>query len=140
MPDYDFWLRLGLYGRFIRVPRVLAGFRVHEGSQTYSQTTVERAAEPVLIVAGVLNTDTSLTLSLDLKQRAMASAHLVSAQLHLRAGRLGDALNNIQAAMSYSLITVFALYSVRLLFNAAFNRFFHRLLWTMRAMLGKSNG
>src|SRR3982751_4725798 len=33
-PDLDFWLRLSLVGNFLRIPKVLAGFRVHEGSAT----------------------------------------------------------------------------------------------------------
>ena len=32
--DFDFWLRLGLYGRFVRVPHVLARHRIHAQSAT----------------------------------------------------------------------------------------------------------
>jgi glycosyltransferase involved in cell wall biosynthesis len=48
-PDLDFWLRLSLVGNFLRIPKVLAGFRVHEGSATYQSTNVSRADEPVLM-------------------------------------------------------------------------------------------
>lgn len=33
-PDFDFWLRLGLCGRYANVPRVLGNFRQHPGSIT----------------------------------------------------------------------------------------------------------
>jgi glycosyltransferase involved in cell wall biosynthesis len=139
MPDYDFWLRLALHGRFIRLPQVLAGFRVHEGSQTYSQTTPERADEPVRIVTNVLNDSAINAFGADLKRRAMASAHLVSAQLHLRAGRVKEAVDHIRIAKKYSLIAVLAPHNLRILFNAVFNRLAHRFLWAMRTYLRKGS-
>jgi len=135
MPDYDFWLRLGLYGCFLHLPLVLAGFRVHEGSQTYSMTSPERAAEPVLIVAGLLNKSASKNLDSGLKQCAMASANLVSAQLHLRAGRFFSAFLHIRQALRYSIKRVFTWRTLRMLSNAAINRTAHRLLWKTRRTL-----
>jgi len=34
--DFDYWLRLGLYGRFARIPKTLATWRVHPTSATVS--------------------------------------------------------------------------------------------------------
>ncbi len=135
MPDYDFWLRLGLQGRFLHLPQVLAGFRVHEGSQTYSRTTPERAAEPVLIVTGVLNESVAKDFDPRLRERALASANLVSAQLHLRAGRFGSAFLCIKHALRYSVSTVLTPRTLRVLFNAVLNRTAHRLLWKVRGIL-----
>jgi glycosyltransferase involved in cell wall biosynthesis len=55
-PDLDFWLRLSLVGSFLRIPKVLAGFRVHEGSATYQSTNIPRADEPVLITSRFMAT------------------------------------------------------------------------------------
>lgn len=137
MPDYDFWLRMGLFGGLARIPEVLAGFRVHEGSQTYSQTTPERAAEPVNIVAAVLQHPAAGALDPALKQRALASANLVSAQLDLRAGRYGDTLDKLRQASRHSPAAVYSPRTLRLLFNAVFNRVSHRLLWQLRSLLGR---
>lgn len=134
MPDYDFWLRLGLQGRFLHLPHVLAEFRVHEGSQTYSTTTPERAAEPVLIVSGVLNESAARNLHSELKECALASANLVSAQLHLRAGRFYSAFFCIRQALRYSVRTVLTWRTLRMLSNAATNRTAHRLLWKARSI------
>lgn len=136
MPDYDFWLRLGLHGPFIHLPRVLAGFRVHEGSQTYSMTTVARAAEPVVIVTNVLNENNAKYIDPDLKARALANANLVSAQLHARAGRFLRAVSCIWRAFRHSGRTVFELRTLRLMLNAAANRIGHRALWTLRRLSG----
>lgn len=134
MPDYDFWLRLGLYGKFIHLPIVLAGFRIHEGSQTYSITTPERAAEPISIVSGVLAESAAKYLDPEIRKRALASANLVSAQLHLRAGRYMSALVCIRQAFRHSARTVMTVRTLRLLLNALFNRTAHRILWSVRSV------
>lgn len=132
MPDYDFWLRMGLRGDFLHLPQVLAGFRVHENSQTYSVTSEERAAEPVLIVSGVLNERAAKDIDGKVRNRALASAHLVSAQLHLRAGRYGATFHCVRQAFQQSARTVLAMRTLRLLLNATVNRATHRFLWTVR--------
>ncbi len=132
MPDYDFWLRMGLHGAFLRVPQRLAAFRVHEGSQTYALATPERAAEPVRIVERILSDP---AMAPDLKamgSEALANAHLISAQLHLRAGRIDSAMASLMAACKLKSSAVFSLRSMRLLANAIFNRLGHRVLWLLR--------
>ena len=49
-PDFEYWLRLGLTGRFMHINNRLAAFRVHEESQTFAQMTIERANEPLKII------------------------------------------------------------------------------------------
>lgn len=86
-PDYDFWLRLGLHGRGRRLPRVLAGFRIHEESQTFrpvpSETSDEypRVTESYFRRAGI-----PPTLLADRRQ-ALSSAYLYAARSHLRSRR-----------------------------------------------------
>ena len=41
--DFDFFIRAGLIGRLVHVPKVLAAFRVHGGSMTQSQIEVSHA-------------------------------------------------------------------------------------------------
>lgn len=134
MPDYDFWLRLGLQGRFFHIPKVLAGFRIHEASQTFSLTTPERADEPLLIIKEFLNESAAQILNSELRQCALASANLVSAQLHLRAGRFLSAFLCIRKAIKHSAQTVFSLYTFRLLTNAVVNRTAHRLISRIRSI------
>jgi glycosyltransferase involved in cell wall biosynthesis len=135
MPDYDFWLRIGLHGAIYHLPQVLAAFRVHEGSQTYSVTTPERAEEPVLIVSGLLNEVAAVKINSSLRECALASANLVSAQLHLRAGRFFRAWECIQQALRHSPKEVMSTRTLRMLANAITNRTAHRLLWKLRRIL-----
>jgi glycosyltransferase involved in cell wall biosynthesis len=134
MPDYDFWLRLGLEGPLIRIPKVLAGFRVHETSQTYGRVPHERAAEPVLIVTRLFERAGLPPELTKLRDASIASAELVSAQLHLRAGRFADAWRSVRRAESLWPAAVWSSRSARLLLNAALNRLGHRILWTVKML------
>jgi glycosyltransferase involved in cell wall biosynthesis len=140
MPDYDFWLRMGLYGGFVRIPRILASFRVHESSLTYSQSTIERADEPVRIVEAILQHSSFPQELAKYGPYALARAYLVSAQLHLRAQRLVAAVAAIKKAWYYSPARVLAPKTAALLANAIGNRIGHRLLWHFRNLFSQNQG
>ena len=53
--DFDFWLRLGMYGEFARVPRVLATGRVHQNSQTEYAWGDEMAEEHIRLVKKIFS-------------------------------------------------------------------------------------
>ena len=139
MPDYDFWLRLGLFGQFQHLPKVLAGFRVHESSTSFSISTPQRANEPVLVISNLLHQPEAKSFDKALKSTAMASANMVSAQLHLRAGRFSEALRNIKQAWRCSKVTLLAPRTLHLIANALFKRTWYKLLWTMRNIFGKKS-
>lgn len=140
MPDYDFWLRLGLYGKFVHVPEILAGFRVHSGSQTYAAATPARAEEPVTIISAIL-ADPRLPAEVGpLRNPALANAQLFSAQLHLRAGRFHAGWQHLRVAYTLHRRSVLSLRCLRILGNAFFNRAGHRLLWICRNALRRGSG
>jgi glycosyltransferase involved in cell wall biosynthesis len=47
--DFDFWLRLGLVGPFVRTPHVTATFRVHAGSASVAKQGQALAQEPLRV-------------------------------------------------------------------------------------------
>jgi glycosyltransferase involved in cell wall biosynthesis len=126
-PDLDFWLRLSLSGSFVRIPKVLAGFRVHEGSQTYQSANPTRADEPVLIATRFLGNPQLPEWIRKNERRAIATGYLASAQLHLRAGRALKAIQRVFSALLISPKTVFSVRSLHLLISALAGRFLHRL-------------
>jgi glycosyltransferase involved in cell wall biosynthesis len=98
-PDYEYWLRLGLQGPFARIPRVLAAFRVHGASQTFSRLAFDRAEEPVRALFGFYSSRARLPPEIAAaKPRALAGAYLASAQLHFRAARPRVAFSRLAAA------------------------------------------
>ncbi len=48
--DFEFWLRLGLYGKFARIPKTLATFRVHPDSASVSAKGRAMADEHIQLV------------------------------------------------------------------------------------------
>ncbi|MEK7352540.1 MAG: glycosyltransferase [Nitrospirota bacterium] len=134
MPDYDYWLRLGLEGEFVRIPQVLANFRVHESSQTYSQASEDRAEEPIRIIQGFLENPAVSADLRTLRAQALSRAYLVSAQLHVRSGRLGMGLRNIRQAIGLSPGSIVREGSARMMVNAFVNRIGHRLLWNLKRL------
>jgi len=137
MPDYDYWLRVGLQGRFIRIPEVLAAFRVHDASQTFSPASEKRAEEPVLIISRLFESGQLPSDVAQLKDTALANAGLVSAQLHFRAGRYGAGLACLRRSFSLAPNNLLSPRTLRVLANALFNRIGHKFLWTIRAIVNR---
>jgi glycosyltransferase involved in cell wall biosynthesis len=135
MPDFDFWLRLARYGHFVHVRQPLAAWRVHEASQSFAPVDDRRAAEPVTIIKSFFAAPGVSTELLTLKISALAQAHLVSAQLHMRSGRVKEAAKNFTAAWRMSPRIMLMAATWRLIFNSLFNRTAHRVLWTARQLL-----
>jgi glycosyltransferase involved in cell wall biosynthesis len=130
-PDLDFWLRLSLLGDFLRIPKVLAGFRVHEGSATYQSTDLGRADEPVLIAARFTSLPDLPEWICKKIRHVLAAGYLSSAQLHLRAGRFRFAVSRVFSALRISGASVFSKHCMHMLLSALTGRLFHhaRVIW-----------
>lgn len=136
MPDYDYWLRLGLVGAFKRIPHALAAFRVHEASTTFAETSPERAEETVRILEkyfGLAGVPTGIQHE---RNRAFSNALLVCAQLHLRAGRYAGAFGSLRQATALSPLCLLRPRTLRRLASGFINRFGHPLLWSVRRPRG----
>jgi len=48
--DFEYWLRLGLYGKFARIPKTLAMWRTHPGSTLLSQRGKSMAHEHIRLI------------------------------------------------------------------------------------------
>jgi glycosyltransferase involved in cell wall biosynthesis len=132
MLDYDYWVRLGLLGPFVRIPEVLAAYRVHETSQTFGGFDESKAAEPVEIIMR-LYASGALPARLQAREdEALANAYLVSSQLNFRAGRVRAGFRQLDRAWRHYPRALFSRKAVRLALNVVFNRLGHRLLWRMR--------
>lgn len=126
MPDYDYWLRLGLVGNFKRVPEVLAAFRVHDESQTHANADECKAEEPVKIIRRFID---SHKLPPDLERHskeALSNSLLVSAQLHVRANRFGRGISNLSMAISLYPWILADSRTYRIFGNSLFNRVLHK--------------
>lgn len=136
MPDYEYWLRLGLAGAFKRIPRPLAAFRVHEGSATFAAPPPEQAEEPVRILRKYFALAEVPAAIRQHQAQAISNALLVSAQLHLRAGRYRAASGCVRCAAGLYPGNLLRPRVVRQLANGLFNRLGHRLLWSLKRTHG----
>lgn len=138
MPDYDYWLRLGLVGDFKRVPQLLASFRVHAESQTHAKADEQKAQEPIRIIQRFIENNKLNDRVGRYSNQAMSNAYLVSAQLHIRANRFGCGWRNIVAAISTYPRILIRFRTYRILLNGFFNHLLHRLVRFVNQFLRSS--
>jgi len=137
MLDYDYWLRLGLCGPFMRIPRVLAHYRMHPGQETMSRMDEGKAAEPVRVITRLFEASAVPDDLRPLRAQALGNAHLVSAQLHFRAGRYRTAFASMREAFALCPANFFTAKALRLAANVLFNRTGQKLLWKVNSLLRK---
>jgi glycosyltransferase involved in cell wall biosynthesis len=128
VPDYEYWLRLGLLGRFVRLPKPLAHYRVHEESQSYIEANIEKSEECVRVMRKYFENNKVPEDIAILEAKAKSMSHLIAVRFHLRAGRYNYAYRNIKTAWAWSSKAVFSIRMVQLLGNALLFRV-KRILW-----------
>jgi glycosyltransferase involved in cell wall biosynthesis len=115
--DYEYWLRLGLTGRFIRIPEVLALYRVHELSQTVAGFDAAKAQEPILVVSRAFDMPGLPPRLLKRRSEALSNANLLSAVLNFRAGRYRAGFLRFGEALSLYPRNLFKRRNHKALFN-----------------------
>src|SRR5713226_4698539 len=101
IPDYAYWLRLGLEGAFVRIPEVLAAYRVHDRSQSLAPITPSRAEEIVNVISAHFGGGRVPPEIARAEPEAMSNAHIIPARQHLRSGRCLAALKHMQHAFEH---------------------------------------
>jgi glycosyltransferase involved in cell wall biosynthesis len=76
--DFDFWLRAGLLGAFIRIPETLATFRVHSDSASISQQNLLMGEEHIRLVNKIYSIPELPTDIKKIMREAISSANYVA--------------------------------------------------------------
>jgi glycosyltransferase involved in cell wall biosynthesis len=137
MLDYEYWLRLGLHGRFVRIPKVLASYRVHPGSQSFAATTQIRPEEPVRIIEQYFDGPLVPDALKNARTQAIGTAWLHSAHLHFRIGNYRQGVAALRRGVALHPRNLLSPKPLRVAFNILFNRVGHQLLWTIRRALNR---
>lgn len=87
IPDHDFWLRLGLIGSFVHVPRTLAQFRVHPTSLSFAAPSPALAAEYVRVMEDWFEGGDVPEALRACRGEALSNAYLLETRAHLRGQR-----------------------------------------------------
>lgn len=128
IPDYEYWLRLGLEGAFIRIPEVLAAYRVHDRSQSFAPVSASGAEEIVNVISAHFNGARLPTEIAQARLEATSNAHIVAARLHLRSSRYLAALKHMKRAFAIHPRCYVRLRTWKLLANGLLNRIAYRVL------------
>lgn len=86
VPDFEFWLRAARLGPFVRVPRTLAEYRIHEGSASFRVMPPSRADEIVEVVQAYWPVGDARG------EIALARAFALASKNHAQSGRLLKAI------------------------------------------------
>src|SRR5258708_5512284 len=78
--DYAFWLKLGMYGKIVRIPQTLATFRTHPGSQGVAAKGEAMAQEHKHVIDWVYADPDLPKDALSVKKQAYASAYFHAAR------------------------------------------------------------
>jgi glycosyltransferase involved in cell wall biosynthesis len=127
-PDLDFYLRLGLLGRFVHVPGEKAAFRVHESSMTFRPGDPHVVEEPLRIARRFFARGDLPPEIRAAERSASAYAALMLARGHMRAHRLSAAARGLRLAMSSEWRVLYQWYAFRLMLSGIVNRAFYRAL------------
>jgi glycosyltransferase involved in cell wall biosynthesis len=76
--DFEYWLRLGLYGPFARIPKTLATFRFHPDSASISQTGELMANEHLKLVEKIYSLPNLPPEAFRIKSEAYSSAYYIA--------------------------------------------------------------
>ncbi len=115
IPDFEYWLRLANAASFMYHSTILSSFRVHVASQTYAISSFEKSEESIVVAQSLAATANEGGINSD---RFIASAHLFSACLHFRSGRIATGFRRLMTAGLFSPRTMLSLYALRRVFSA----------------------
>jgi glycosyltransferase involved in cell wall biosynthesis len=127
-PDLDFYLRLGLLGRFVHVPGELAALRVHESSASFRRADPRTTNEPLRVAAKFFARGDLPPEVRAVERRATAYAALMVARGHMRAHRVDDAVSSLRGAFAADWSVLCSWYGFRLLLSGLINRAFYRVV------------
>lgn len=123
VPDFEFWLRASCLGSFVRVPEVLAYYRIHEGSASFRPMSSERAME-------IVDTMTSYWCNNagESQHRSMANAYLIAAKSHAQSGRFRSAFSLWCQAVRTHISVVWSRRAWRMMFAGFLRRIYYTRL------------
>jgi hypothetical protein len=132
-PDYEYWLRLGLEGEFVRIPEVLAAYRMHGESQSLATTDPSRSEELVNVISAHFRNHRMPPEISQGRAEAMSNAHMIAARQHLRSGRLLAALEHMRQAFGLHPRSYLRLRSWRMIVKGLANRIGYKVFkWLKR--------
>jgi glycosyltransferase involved in cell wall biosynthesis len=122
VPDFEFWLRARHAGPFVRVPLVLAQYRVHGASASYRRVESMRSEEIIVVVERDREGQSGAEA-----REARAKARVLAARSHAHSGRFLAASRHLLAAAALHPQVVLRADTLRLIAAGVLRRLRYRL-------------
>ena len=107
IPDYEFFLRISLLGKFKKVEECLGSFRIHSKSLSFSKISKERSDIIIEVISRFYNN--KKINSIYNQKKALANAFIISAKHHFRSKRFLCSLHRFICSFylypNYSILT-----------------------------------
>ena len=135
-PDREFWMRVGVYGRFVMIEEPLAGYRMHPNSISYYEKRPEIALEYIKVLDDYFSRE---NISKDIvlrKNEAYSNALLIIARSHFRSGNFKGGFKKYKEA-----IAIYprnnSIENILTLLRTSISKPVRRLLWTFQKLWTK---
>lgn len=133
-PDREFYMRVGLLGRFCFIPEVCSLYRMHPQSISYARSDWQSSREHIVIVDSFFARDDLPGELRAYRATAMGQAHVTAAVVHLRAGRLAATAGSVREALRCD-STINPAKLMLILLRSWLSRHLRRLWWTLRRIV-----
>lgn len=124
VPDFEYWLRASQKGKFKRVAKSLAYYRVHEESGAFRSVSIERSNEIIEVAKSHWR---SAQQKKKEKCQALANAYLIAAKSHLQSERLWIGMVTWITAIKIRPTKLFEFSTWRSIISGLFRQKFYRI-------------
>lgn len=124
VPDFEYWLRASQKGKFKRLAKSLAYYRVHEDSGAFRPVSIERSNEIIEVVNCHWKSSQKSRIE---RKIAFSNAFLIASKSHLQSGRIWMGLVNWMEALKLQPRKFVNINTWRLIFSGLFRRQIHRI-------------
>ena len=132
IPDHEYWWRLGLQGRFLKIPSVLAALRMHEQSQSFAGDDKRKSEEYVRAMSTFFETQQVPAEVLTVKDEALSNAYIATARSHLTSSRYRRGIASLLEGLRLYPRNAFSARTLRLIGYGLFNQFRYRVMDKVR--------
>ncbi len=94
VPDFEFWLRASKFGTFVRIPQVLAHYRIHDDSASFRYISSEQSVEVISVMTNYWDSQIGPAVT-----HSLSTAHLIAAKNHAQSGRIWDSFREWATAI-----------------------------------------
>ncbi len=122
--DLDYWIKICNQGTIKVIHKILASFRVHHESRTFMGTSMAKAEEPIQVIDSFFESNAS-SRYIHLKQISLSNAYILSAQLHMRAGRFMRGFKYFIKSFFLYRSNLFKYRTFRIFLNGCFSRSYY---------------